>query len=283
MPTFRQNHSGATSDEHLILLWLSGRPESTQRTYRRDALKFLEITAKPMSELTVADVVVWVEALTGSIPYRVRRLISIKSLLSFAHKTGYCGFDVGSVIRIPKQKRRLHERLIERKTVISMTAAADEGRDRALLRLFYASGCRVSEAVGLNVGDLGKGVVTFFGKGGKTRTVPVNQVVIDELLALGSATDDKHTPVFRNCHGRRLGVRSVQRMVAAARTDVSGVSAHWFRHAHATHSIDQGAPLHLLQKQLGHSDISTTGIYLHVRADQGTGAYINLKDFEKAS
>jgi integrase/recombinase XerD len=82
--------------------------------------------------------------------------------------------------------------------------------------------------------------------------------------------------VFRNCHGRRLGVRSVQRMVAAARTDVTYVTPHVFRHAHSTHSLKNGCLLPELQKQLGHSDISTTGIYLHVSADEGSGNYISL-------
>jgi integrase/recombinase XerD len=276
MPRLPQDHSGATSDQHLVYLWLLGRVDSTAKSYRADAMAFLKAVRKPLPELTASDVAIWVESLEGGDNYRARRLISIKSLLSFAKKTGYCVFDVGSVIRLQKTKNRLHERLIEPGTVKSMTAAATMGRDRILMRLIYSSAARVSEAVGLNFGDLGKGVVTLFGKGKKTRTVTCAQEVIDEMMALRRPGDDKDSPVFKNCHGRRLSVRAVQRMVAKCRTDVPGVSPHWMRHAHATHSLDNGALLHKLQHQLGHENISTTNIYVHVRAGQGTADYVPL-------
>lgn len=266
-----------------MALWLLGRPESTQKSYRADAAAFLAAMPVPLPEVTVADVAAWVDTLHGADTYKARRLISIKSLLTFAHETGRCVFNVGTVIRIPKTKRRLHERIIEIETVQSMTAQATDGRDRTLLRLFYGSACRVSEAVGLNFGDVnresaeqGFGVVTFFGKGGKTRSVPLKLEVIDEMLAMRRPGDDKDTPVFRNfVNGGRLTVRSAQRIVAAARTDVPGVSPHWMRHAHATHALDNGAPLHKLKAQLGHANISTTDVYVHVRGTQGTAGFVN--------
>lgn len=277
MAYFSENRSGATSDLHLVGMWLAGRPESTQKSYRADALAFLDAVGKPLPELTTADVVDrWVVALTGKDTYKARKLISIKSLLSFAKLTGYCAFNVGEVIRIPRTKNRLRERLIEPATVKSMTANTSEGRDRILMRAFYSSAGRVSEVVGLNFCDLGKGIITFFGKGSKTRHVQCSQVVIDEMLSLRRPGDDKDAPVFKNCHGRRLCVRSAQRIFAKARTDVTGVSPHWFRHAHATHSLDNGALLHHLQYQLGHQNISTTNIYVHVRPGQGTSEFVTL-------
>lgn len=271
-----EDFSGAKSDLQLVDFWLTGRPEQTEVTYRRDAVKFLAAVApKALPELTVADVIAWIKTLRGTNTYVARRLISIKSLLTFGRETGYCTHNVSKAIRLRRTKGTLHARLIEASTVKSMTAAAALGRDRTLLRAFYSTAGRVSEVVGLSFEDLGVGVVTFFGKGSKTRTVSASPEVIAEMLALCGPDAAKGTPVFRNCHGRRLSVRGAQRIVEKARTDRSGVSPHWLRHAHATHSLDNGAQIHKLQYQLGHANISTTNVYVHVRAGQGTAEYVN--------
>lgn len=273
-----ENHSGAQSDEHLVELWLCGRPEQTVKSYRHSAVHFLEALPKTLPEATVADVVAWAKALSGSDGYRARQVICIKSLLSFAEKTGYCVFNVGMALRIPRQRRRLHERIIDRDMVEALVAAAPAGRDRAFIRFLYASACRVSEAVGVNWADLGEGKVTFYGKGGKTRTVPVPEVVLEELRALRWSRDTERSPVFKSVRGRRLTVRDAQRLVKKARDEVTtlGVSPHWMRHAHATHTLDRGAPIHHLQKQLGHSNVSTTSTYLHVRGEHGSSHYLDL-------
>lgn len=277
-----RDHSGAKSDAQLVALWLIGRPDQTMKTYRRDARKFLEFVApKQLPDLSVRDVGDWIQALDGSLNYRIRRLANIKSLLSFANRTGYCVFDVGSVIRLPKAKRRMQERVTKLEVVRDMATEAAPGRDRTIIRLMYAAGCRVSEAVGINFCDLNleKEVVTFFGKGQKTRTVPVSAVVIREMLGLRRPGDGKESPVFRNrVNGARLSVRSVQRMVQAARIagNVVVVTPHVFRHTHAADALENGAPIQLLQHQLGHANVSTTNVYVHIRGDQGTAGYITL-------
>jgi integrase/recombinase XerD len=277
-----RDYSGVTFDSEMVTLWLLGRSEQTIKTYQRDARRFLEFAApKSLADLTVKDVGDWVQALTGSLNYRIRRLTNIKSLLTFAHRTGYCVANVGAVIRLPRAKRRMQERVSELSVVRGMTAEAAEGRDRTLIRLMYASGCRVSEAVGVNFCDLKlkEGVVTFFGKGQKTRTVPVNPMVIREMWALCRPGDGRESPIFRNfVNGKRLHVRSVQRMVAAARLagTVVVVTPHVFRHTHAADALENGAPIQLLQHQLGHSNVSTTNVYVHIRGDQGTGDFITL-------
>lgn len=282
MSTDPQDFSGADSDERLIYLWLHGHLPSTVKTYRADAVAFLKAMPRPLRQVTLMDVATWIDTLQGADSYQARRLISIKSLLTFAYDVGYCKFNVSKAVRLRRTKNRVHERIIEFETVQSMTAKAAEGRDRTLLRLLYGSACRVSEAVGLNFGDLnpvsteeGYGVVTFHGKGSKTRRVLVSLVVIDELLALRQDGDDKGA-VFRNFNdGGRLTARSAQRIVAKSRTDVAGVTPHWMRHAHATHALDNGAPLHFVKDTLGHSNISTTDIYVHVRGKQGSAPFVH--------
>lgn len=271
-----QDYSGAQSDDHLVELWLSGRPKATQRSYRHSVRGFLEGLPTALPEATVADVVAWARSLSGSDSYKARRVIALKSLLTFAHNTGYCLFNVGVALRIPKRKGCLHERIVEPPMIQALIDASVEGRDRILVRFLYATACRVSEAVGVNFSDLGPGLVTFFGKGGHTRTVPIPEDLVEELQSLKMAKDTSKSAVFKSFRGKRLGVRDAQRIVKKARVQVTekGVSPHWLRHAHATHVLDAGAPLHHLQKQLGHSNISTTSVYLHVRPKTGTAGYL---------
>lgn len=271
-------------------MWLTGRAPQSIKSYRHDAKAFRAFINKPLPEVTLADVVRWIDSLQGvTQSYRARRLISIKSLMRFAHRAGYCIFDVAWVIRIPRTKRTTHKRLMEHEHALDMINAAGEGRDRTLIRFFLASGCRVSEAVGINFADLKDssepesvptdercGLVTFFGKNMKTRTVPVKQIVVDELRALRGTGDDDESPVFKSQSGRRLSVRTAQRITKAARTDEQKVSPHWFRHRHATEALNEGAEVWNLQHQLGHSSVSTTMVYVHLRQDQGTGAYIKV-------
>lgn len=273
-----EDYSGAQSDLHLVDLWLCGRPESTAKSYRCIARAFLKSLPNPLPQTTVADIVEWADSLKGSEGYQTQKIVAVKSLLTFAELTGYCVFNVGVVLRVPKKRSVLHERIVEPEIVAALIAAAPEGRDRALVRFLYASAARISEAMGLNWCDIGPGRVTLHGKGRKTRTVPVPQSVLDELLKLRSPKARDKDPVFQSVRGRRLVVRDAQRIVEKARGEVTtlGVSPHWMRHAHATHSLDNGAPLHKLQAQLGHSNISTTSVYLHVRPGEGTSGYLDL-------
>jgi integrase/recombinase XerD len=276
------DHSGATSDTHLVELWLAGRPPSTQKSYGADAKAFLTfLSGKSLKTITVADVVSWLKTVNGTNGSKTRKATSIKSLLKFAHESGYTAFNVGNAIRTPVRDIRStckwHERTVPPEVVRAMIASATGKRDRTLLELLYSSACRVSEAARINFCDIGEGQVTLHVKGGETLVVSVNQGVVDAMLTLRLPNDIDTAPVFKNCFGRRLSVRAMQRIVTEARNDVVGaerVSPHSFRHAHATHALENGAPLHHVQKQLGHSSLATTGIYLHTRADQGTSKYL---------
>lgn len=272
----------------MVELWLLGRPEQTVKSYRRDAEHFLAFVApKALPDVTVKDVGDWAQSIEGATNYRIRRLMSVKSLLSFAKRTGYCVANVGEVLRVPRPKRRTPERVTNVQVVRDMTAEAKAGRDQTLIRFMYAVGCRVSEAVGINFGDVSIkatpdgpiGMVTLFGKGQKTRHVPFKAEVAREILALRRPGDSKDSPVFRNfVNGKRLSVRSVQRMVKAARVGGHSVvvTPHVFRHTHAMVALERGAPVERLQHQLGHSNISTTNYYVHLQPGAGTGQDIIL-------
>src|SRR3954471_5252934 len=124
----------------------------------------------------------------------------------------------------------------------------------------------------------GAGQVTVYGKGGKTRVVLLSTGTWMLLAGLrGAAGPD--APVFRSRKGGALDQSAVHRIVKAAATRAglsAEVSAHWLRHAHASHSLDRGAPIHLVQATLGHASVATTGRHLHARPTDSSARYLGV-------
>ncbi len=275
----------AESDQHLIDLWLHGRSRHTQRAYRHDAERFLVAVEKPLHRITLGDLQQFAERLTesGLEPTSVYRTMSaIKSLFAFGHRLGYLHFDVAAPLRLPALREKLAERILEETDVLRMIALEGMPRNKAILLTLYAGGFRVAELCSLKWSDLQSrdtaGQITVFGKGSKTRTVLVPQSVWTALLSLrGDASEQ--APVFRSRKGGHLDESMVWRIVrkAAKRAGIEKqVSCHWLRHAHASHALDRGSPIHLVQATLGHSSISTTGKYLHARPTDSSSSYLPI-------
>jgi integrase/recombinase XerD len=163
-----------------------------------------------------------------------------------------------------------------------MIALERHPRNSVILLLLYASGVRVSELCNLRWRDCQQrdsgGQITVFGKGDKTRTVLLPSRVWQAMIGIRSGAGE-NDPTFRSRKGGGLHESQILRIVkqAAKRAGVTkAVSPHWFRHAHASHALDRGAPVHLVQATLGHSDLSTTGRYLHARPTDGSARYLPL-------
>ena len=161
-----------------------------------------------------------------------------------------------------------------------MIALEKESRNRVLMLLLYTAGLRVSEACNLRGRNLrtrgDTGQLTIYGKGGKTRAILLPAAMWQDLLSL-DALANPDAPVFRSRTGKALDRSRVLRIVqeAAKRAGVEGgVSPHWLRHAHATHSLERGAPIHLVQATLGHASVATTSRYLHARPSQSSAEFI---------
>jgi site-specific recombinase XerD len=201
---------------------------------------------------------------------QARAINAMKSLFSFAQRIGYLEFNPGAAIRSPKIKKTLAERILPEPQVHRLLALEPSTRNRVLLRLLYAAGGRVSEICGLKWRDVQSrgeaGQITLFGKGGKTRTILLSPDTWQELIAIRKDANPD-TPVFISRKGQgHLNSSQVWRIVRAAAEragiDVP-VSPHWLRHAHASHALDRGAPIHLVQATLGHASVATTGfIYM---------------------
>lgn len=271
----------ADSDATLIGLWLNGRPRHTTRAYETDVRAFLAHVGKPLRAVTVGDVQGFGASLNGLAPAsRARKIATVKSLIAFAHRLGYLPFDVGAPVLLPPIEGKLAERILEEAAVHRLLALEENPRDHALLRLLYLAALRISEACGLRWRDLSPrgdaGQATVFGKGGKTRAVLLPTGVWRELALLrGEAGPDD--PVFLSRKGGCLDPSQVHRVVKAAVARAGlppEVSAHWLRHAHASHALDRGAPIHLVQATLGHASVATTGRYTHARPNDGSARYL---------
>ena len=303
-----------TADERLIGLWLHGKAPLTQRLYRRHIGLFTAFVAKPFGEVTLDDVQAFETSLASRAPStRTLILAGLKSLLSFGHRTGLLRVNVGAALRLHRPTDDLAERILTEPEVHRLLAAPDDPRDRALLRLAYAAALRVSELVSLRWRNLqdrdgGGGQVTVVGKGQKRRYVLVRPSVWAELRALaapspspdpdprdavnasrrtgirieprlpdGSLNPD--SPVFRSRKGGFLSPMQVWRVIrrAASTAGISGnISLHWLRHAHASHALDRGAPIHLVRDGLGHANLSTTSRYAHARPNEHSEKFLAL-------
>jgi integrase/recombinase XerC len=158
-------------------------------------------------------------------------------------------------------------------------------RDRAVLEVFYSTGVRVSELVGLNWADIDfpLGIVRVVGKGSKERIVPIGETALESVRAYGREQQKKwnfpckgETPVFLNNRGRRITTRSVARIVEK-HLKLAGIQLkmgpHGLRHSFATHLLNGGADLRAIQEMLGHASLSTTQRYTHLNLDQLTAVY----------
>lgn len=265
----------------LVEMWLFGRSPRTIDVYRRYTHRFLSYVNKPLHLITLADMQGWQKTLEGMAPNSQRIAIAaVKSFLKFAQNTGVLEVNLGVLMRAPKGKDALTERILTEQEVAALIACETDLRNLLILRLLYIAGLRVSELCTLKWSDTvprgETGQITVFGKGEKTRTILLPATLWKQLQQLRGDVSI-NDPVFRSKNGRPLDRIRVFRIVkaAASRAGIQGnVSPHWLRHAHASHSLDRGSPLHLTQRTLGHSRIGTTERYLHVRPNDSSAMYL---------
>jgi integrase/recombinase XerD len=276
----------ATGDDTLIKLWVHGRSPNTTDAYVRDIARFCAfIDHAPLRSVSLADLQAFADSLAGLAPTsRKRILASVKSLLTFGQQIGYLQFNVGAALKLPKDKNRLGERILDEPSVHAMIAEEPDARNQLLLRLLYNTAARVSEICRLCWQDIQKGkdgwIVTLYGKGDKTRHVLVSAETALALLEhrSGAALD---APVFASPRQptKPLTRQQLRRIVRAAARRVGvdrPVSPHWLRHAHVSHALDNGAPVHLVQATVGHASLDTTTQYAHVRPSDSSGRYLKV-------
>ncbi|HEY1268209.1 MAG TPA: tyrosine recombinase XerC [Candidatus Binatia bacterium] len=218
-----------------------------------------------------------------------RKLASLKGFYRYLVREKRIARDPLALVATPKQERPLPVFLSVDDVFRLLGGIEGEGiltlRDRAILETLYSTGVRVSEAVGLNWADVDfrLGIIRVMGKGSKERIVPIGEIALTALEAYGAEqaltwkrATKGNQPVFLNHRGKRITTRSVARVVdkylKAADVPVR-MGPHGLRHTFATHLLNGGADLRVIQELLGHASLSTTQRYTHLNLDQLTAVY----------
>ena len=273
-----------------------GASGNTLGAYRRDLQRYRDFLGRldicdldQVTESTIGDFVVSLRAGCDGHPplaasSAARALVAVRGLHRFAAAEGMTGSDVAYGVKPPSPARRLPKALPYEDISRILAAAggdADNGsgggprglRDRALLELLYSTGARISEVVGLDIDDIDVAdrCVVLHGKGGKQRMVPIGRpalAALEAYLVRGrpalSARGRGHAALFLNARGGRLSRQSAWQVLqdAADRAGIgAAVSPHTLRHSFATHLLDGGADVRVVQELLGHASVTTTQIY----------------------
>ena len=287
---------------------VGNRSDYTIRNYRNDIGSFLRWCDERGLEPLRTTRQVFREYLTelkdgGMVPASItRRTSTVHGFYKYLHNEGATERDLLYGIALPKRPKRL-PKVLDPAMLNALLDAPDTStpaglRDRAMLELLYAGGLRISELVSLNLGqvDLGDGSAVIHGKGAKERQVLFGEPAMQALeryleagrpkllLPLQHPKAKIQNALFLNRFGTRLTARSVQTLIkrhAIAAGIAADVHPHLLRHSFATHLLDGGADLRIVQDLLGHSSANTTQIYTHV--SQARQAVVSAAAWEKVA
>lgn len=275
-----------------------GLSKNTLAAYRRDLEKFLEFLKSNGTTLESASkdhIIEFVSTLRRSglgESSIARHVVAIRTLYAFLAKDQKID-NVALEVLPPKIPKRLPKALSVDAVTRIINSCGDSlsgVRDRALIETLYATGARVSEVTALNIGDIGRSegatlTVRVRGKGGKERLVPLGsyaQNALDQYLTrvrpAFAKTSDQVAVFLNEKQGSRLSRQSAWQIVMKAATKAGlteEVSPHALRHSFATHLLDGGADIRVVQELLGHSSVTTTQIYTLVTIDKLRESYIN--------
>jgi integrase/recombinase XerC len=262
--------------------WLSGRAEATRRAYASDLGAFAEWMSRQDVVGPAAVDRLHLRRYLASLGTRrlaratvARKAAALRCYFAWSVRQGRLPLDPARSLRAPSGKGRLPRVLSGGEIEVLLNRPGDSAvdqRDRAVLELLYAAGLRVSELCGLDRRgvDLGQRTVTVLGKGGKERRVPIHDraaAALKEWLETGRAEmPGPPEAVFVNRRGARLGPRDVRRILD--KLAASPTHPHALRHTFATHLLDGGADLRVVQELLGHTSLATTQIYTHVSKER---------------
>lgn len=284
----------------LFLSWLQvekGYSSHTVENYRRDVLEFFAfIGDQELGALQAKNIRAWVYYLNGRNKANsvARKISALRTFFRFLVRQGVLVVDPTAAVSMPKLGKHMPVFLSVDEVfgLLEEPGSQDQfqRRDTAILELLYSTGMRVAEIVNLTLGqvDFAAGMVTVVGKGKKERLIPVGSQALDAVtgyldhraqllaksLAQGKKVDEE--ALFLNNRGGRLTTRSIERMVQAyaLRAGITApVTPHALRHSFATHLLEMGADLRVVQELLGHASLSTTQKYTHLTVDHLMAVY----------
>ena len=286
----------AQYEEHLAMV--RNLSDNSIRGYVGDLESFLahmeKLNVLEFKDLTIEHIRSWLANLQTTGVARstlTRRIVSIRAFTNWAAANGWLTSDLGAKLAIPKAHRTLPEILnVDEAAQVLKALEVKAGeeitainlRDLAMLEVLYASGIRVSELCGLNLGDIdqNRNTLSVIGKGDRQRVVPLGIPAIKALqnyLSNGRAeflNNKSADAVFLGTRGKRIDQRTVREVVYEAMKAVGAtMGPHGIRHSAATHLLEGGADLRTVQEILGHASLATTQIYTHVSPERLQSAY----------
>jgi len=278
-----------------------GASPETQRSYGSDLRQFHTyvrgragagaVLTRSLDASMIREYLAWLDKNGLKKSSLARKLATLRSFYDFLLQTGQVSSNPAQEIRPAKQSKYLPRVLSkdDAGALMDFPSGTTEAslRDRAILEVLYSTGARVSELVGLSVGDVlrSEGLVRLRGKGHKERLVPIGNVALEAMAAYHAEHSSSRSiegrdkpdagPLFRNNRGGRLTTRTVARIVSkySRRLPGGAISPHALRHSFATHLLDEGADLRAIQEMLGHASLTTTQKYTHLAADQLLAVY----------
>lgn len=254
--------------------------DNTVKTYENSIEKLIKyIGKKDILTLTVSDLEKFLENLNELEASTISNLISaIKTFYNYYIKIGKIKSNPADLVDMPKLRKKLPTYLTidEINTLLDIEITDSfSARNKAILELLYSSGLRISELINLEIKniDFDDCIIRVFGKGSKERIVPMNDYAINALknylenYRIDLLKNDINNYLFLNNHGKKMTRQGIFKMIkkeCLLKNIKKNISPHTLRHTFATHLLQNGADLRVIQEILGHSDISTTQIYTHI-------------------
>jgi len=274
--------------ERVAELWLRTHTVRTRESYRpiitrfivflrSDGLSFESLSAARLIDYVETEIALRRKSAAG----KAHLIAVLKSFFKFSFRAGVVTRDYGVILKAPKVPSMTHVRILDEGQMAKvLVESASDARLNLLTHLLYYAGLRVSEVSQLRWKDVKiypkKAFLEILGKGEKTRIVLLHIKCVKILKAIRQKAKPKSEVYVVSGKIKPLSRVHIFRLIQelGRSLEIPKLSPHWFRHSHATHALENGCHLHLLQATLGHSSISTTGRYLHVRPTDSSSTFL---------
>ena len=279
------------SSEHTIISYKNDLHQLKEFSVKNNGKETEEFHVSSIDRLTIR---LWLGELSEKGMARktiARKVASTRSFFKYCYKRGFIQKNPAHLLIVPKNKKRLPKTVqpeeIEEMMKLAEGESPEKKQDRAILELFYTSGMRLAELIGLNIRnlDFSKKQVTVLGKGNKQRTIPLGNEALNacrmhlqtrKSFLRKNSDDDARQALFLAKNGKRIYPKKVRRMVKnylMQTSEVTQKSPHVLRHSFATHMLDSGADIRVIKEFLGHANLSSTQVYTHVSVERLKNIY----------
>lgn len=281
----------SSEEQALFFSWIYQKSPNTRRYYQRiwhEFLSLFEASISSFKEIQIGHLVIFLKTKDQLKPAS-RNLAknSLSSFLTFLTKTGYLTKNPGIALESIRVPDRVGTKILSQAQVLRMYECEKSPRNRAIIKLLYFSGIRVGELCNLKFADVrarshSEYALQILGKGGVIRNILIPKILIDEINVYHESLNlekspDTHLFLSKRSPFGKLCPEQVFRIIknAAKRAKIDPLpSPHWFRHTSATHALENGAPIHVVQKTLGHSSVATTGRYLEANPNESNSKWL---------